>query len=331
MSLGQQEQEHSVKVWDVAARRELASFNLAGWFLALSPDGKTLAVRDDDGNVRLLNGQTGKEMVVLAGSVDRPEDAAFSPDGRALAVAGYGALRMWDTVTGQVLPVCCDCPAGKFAPVVAHFKVAWSPDGKTLAAVQWLLGAKSMVAHPLPTNPDKRWREQWERVRENLSARLVFLDAVTGKQRAVFPDIIPRTSHLVFSPDSRWLATEGIGYGYVPEALRIIDVATGQEKRQFATEGVTGHDSIGFLPDGKTLFKADYHNFSERVCQVVFFDIETGKEQTVLRVPLRYAPVAQMGVTTTTVVVLSPNGRSVAVGQKEGEIELLERKQPSAR
>ena len=44
-----------MKLWNVATRRELASFNLdadAMW-VVFSPDGQTLAVRSWDGSLRL--------------------------------------------------------------------------------------------------------------------------------------------------------------------------------------------------------------------------------------------------------------------------------------
>ena len=54
---------------------------------------------------------------------------AFSPDGRRLAAAGFGAaVMLWDTETGQeVLELPC--------PRMGVTSAAFSPDGRRLAAI----------------------------------------------------------------------------------------------------------------------------------------------------------------------------------------------------
>jgi len=53
--------------------------------------------------------------------------AAFSPDGRTLAIVSFDIIHLWDVMTGQIVGTC----AGHKQVVRA---VAFSPDGRTLAS-----------------------------------------------------------------------------------------------------------------------------------------------------------------------------------------------------
>lgn len=86
---------HTVRVWDVATRKEVKT--LAGhmsdvWSIAFSPDGKTLAAADTDwkkpSKVKLWDTTTWKER----GSIDVPGEIlsiAYSPKGDWLAVGSW--------------------------------------------------------------------------------------------------------------------------------------------------------------------------------------------------------------------------------------------------
>jgi WD40 repeat protein len=81
--------------------------------------------------------------------------AAFSPDGRILATAADGSIRLWDTATRQQIGT--PMTAG---PGPAH-AVAFSPDGRTLAtagadgtARLWDVATEQQIGTPMTAGPD---------------------------------------------------------------------------------------------------------------------------------------------------------------------------------
>jgi hypothetical protein len=122
-----------IRVWDAATGEELRRY--PGCHLAVAPDGKTWASWDDwstGAKIRLWDAATGKQLREFK----RPGGAiiaAFSPDGKALAVGGVSAkglnqLSLWEVATGKELP----------APRMGQkydyvYRLAFAPDGKTIA------------------------------------------------------------------------------------------------------------------------------------------------------------------------------------------------------
>lgn len=119
-----------LQAWDATTGTQIRQFAVPDNIhaLALSPDGKTLAI-GGDAAVHLMNLNSATIVRTLPASDGGVSALAFSPDGATLASGSIRSnqVSLWDLATGAKLRTAVACDGG----VVA---LAWSPDGQTLAA-----------------------------------------------------------------------------------------------------------------------------------------------------------------------------------------------------
>jgi WD40 repeat protein len=229
---------------------------------ALSPDGEVVALPERSNLlirlVRLRDGQVIAKFQCASGI----KSLAFSPDGKFLAVgAESGGLYVWRVAdgalvvqkawepraavstlafseNGQYLAAAVDTGSEKFIRIwrVADWQVvstirppykqieslAFSPDGKLLAAGGWLADPRETVI--------RLWRPQ------------------DGKLTGLIPYDAPGSPRsLAFSPDGTWLAAA------FSEAVKIWSVADGSLVKEIP-EGV---DILAFSKNGRYLLSAN--------------------------------------------------------------------------
>ena len=101
--------------------------------LSYSPDGRLIAVGNEDGTIDLYNPATGTVSLTKDRTPTREIDAiAFAPNGRWFAAASSdGTVRIIDLPSGRERNSLMNPGAGALA------RVAISPDSRTLAVVSW--------------------------------------------------------------------------------------------------------------------------------------------------------------------------------------------------
>jgi len=285
-----------MRLWDMATGKEIRRFGNARGRVGpavFSPDGKIVAAAAPDGEagvdwphtIWLWEAATGKEVCQLKGQPNEIFSVRFSPDGKTLASAGSGWIFLWNLTTRkelvrkQALPF--DAKAAELKDDFADsactqiLSVAFSPDGKTLAAGKQRRGMLLLdvatgreIRRLDEENVDDRFDEvAFSPDGKTLAAaseRDVGLwDPATGKK---FGELTGQKhiASVVFSPDGKMLAT-GSPHG----TIFLWDVATAKQVRRLdGAEGWTG--SVAFSPDGKVL--AAGHK------AIQFWDVATGKE-----------------------------------------------------
>lgn len=93
-----------VKLWDVAAGKELRTLNGHAFrvrSVAFSPDGKSLASGSDDNTIKLWDVTSGQELHTLAGHSAGVSSVSYSSDGHILASGSAdGTVKLWDVAKG---------------------------------------------------------------------------------------------------------------------------------------------------------------------------------------------------------------------------------------
>ena len=120
---------HTIKLWDVATKREIATFR-GGDEISFSPDGSILVSASRNHTIKLWDVATRENIATLEGHTSWVNDVVFSPDGSTLASAGGfldHTVKLWDVATRENIATL----EGHTDQVV---QVTFSPDGSILAS-----------------------------------------------------------------------------------------------------------------------------------------------------------------------------------------------------
>lgn len=237
---------------------------------------------------------------------------ALAPDGKQLAVGGYRAVRLLDSNTGTV----ADTLSGPADQVLG---LAWSPDGKHLAAAGGISGVGGEVclwertatgqwaaSRHLQEHSDSiqaiAWRTDHRQFATAALDRTVRLwDADTGKVLRTLTDHVDAVWGVAYSVDGRWFASAS-----GDRTAKLYDAATGRKVASLAhAEAVT---ALAFSPKGDLLVTAA----ADR--QVRVWPVREGPIENPLRSRSEEEPV--------NTLAFSPDGAVFAWGASNRQVRL---------
>ncbi len=209
--------------------------------------------------------------------------------------------------------------------------VAFSPDGKTLAAERWdsktsdagrlsstiglwdvATGRSTAVLHgdagfvtSMVFSPDGR-RLAWTSERETIQV----WDAATGKNTANLHLATGFVRSLAFSPDGKTMASAG-----GDKTIKLWDVAVGKKMADLHAHRETTFSSVLFSPDGKTLASCGIRRINLwDVATISLWDLATGKNTTNFSTHGTQFEFSALA--------FSPDGTTLASGRGDGAIKL---------
>lgn len=265
--------DKTVRVWDVAARKErltLRGHKAAVEFVVITPDGKEAVSADQRGEVRVWDLSTGKTRTTLESVPARPDDLYLSADGRTVTGVWLGHLKQWDLGTGRTLAwhryanvgttaVSAD---GKLLVRKEHrakpvlFRLSDLPSGRERAA--WRQSDEE--SDPLAFSPDGKTLFSLLRSTDEIE----LLEVATGSRRLTLPKVDWHLAPNALHPGGRILA---FGHRKSTPGVKLYDVATG-EKWAVLKDDNDGIDSIAFSADGNTLAVAERPDTAIRIWDV---------------------------------------------------------------
>ena len=241
-----------VTLWDVATGRKLTNFvdsvNRV-WGVAFLPDGKTLAVREDQ-SLRIRDRNTWEEIANFPG-----RDFELRPDGVMLAnVADGHIIKLWDFASRREL--------GSFKADKGRVnRMRFSPDGRhlVLATEDGYVQFWDLTAHR--TTITFRAHRDWISglayspdgkllVTAGDGATVKLWNAASGQELVTLKGHTGSINSIAFSPDRKTFAT-----GSMDGTVKLWSI---HMKQAVAT--LRGHTSpisgVAFSPDGDTLATA---------------------------------------------------------------------------
>ncbi|HKB39174.1 MAG TPA: protein kinase, partial [Gemmataceae bacterium] len=324
----------TIRLWDASTGEALVA--ATGQLIDFSSDGRRLAYLKGN-QIGVWEVTHDRECLTLnpalagnrseARAEGTAQDAAFSPDGRLLAVATPLGVPLYEADTGRALAV---VPAGNCGCVLFH------PDGRSLVTYgerglfRWPVqpdpqhGPDALRVGPpqflSPTTPGSTsWKCAWVpghrqlAMTDNPNARVLLIDAFSPNARP--PLILPagqnhRMTSIAISPDGRWAAAGG----FKEQGVHVWDLQRRRLERILPPSDVKRDTLfwVAFSPDGRWLISNSSNN---EVTEHRIWHVGTWQLERVIPGHFGNAMVPP---------IFSPDGRLMAVPLSPQELLLAE-------
>jgi WD40 repeat protein/DNA-binding SARP family transcriptional activator len=246
-----------------AAIRSYHGAGLRQSSIALSPDGRTIALEDNNPDIFFLDASTGRRLREVTHLPQGPTPIAYAPDGRLVTLGGANPpdeADFIDPATGKVvqrlpLPASVRAATGPFVPGsgFAGFggdNFAFAPGGRLAVAVngyilQWRLRQGRLAEPPLavPGAGFVFYTPGGRRIVATGNHRTSVLDARTGRLVRSYP---VGGSAAALSADGATMV-----FGDAAGTVRFLDLSTGA-----LTQSMSAHqggvNAVSFTPGGRT-------------------------------------------------------------------------------
>ncbi|MHC1766698.1 MAG: protein kinase [Verrucomicrobiia bacterium] len=258
--------QSSARLYQVDTGRELFAIEGRIRYATFSQDGTRLLTAGGERSATIWDIARGHKLLTLRGHLSLAETAAFSPDGRFVALASQsGTVTIWSSSPGRgVLPVACCAWGDSYSPDGRRLTVSggwddlkvWDAESGRGALV---LKSRGHFAVAAAFSSDGR------RIVSAGSEKVARIwDAASGNLVRVLRGHTRSLVSVAWSANGQWIAT-----GDLAGTVRVWDPETGR-----AVHALRGHQgevwSLDFDPKGRRLVTADLDG-SPRV-----WDVESG-------------------------------------------------------
>ena len=320
--------QNSGKLLDVYSPGKQSDFRS----MALSPDGKTLALGTYTNTLRFWNMISGKEVTSAPEEHDnRISRLYFTADGKSLiSFSSYGRLsrlNLWDTTTWRreggysgdfgfglsfddnALVLSPD--GRKLLKILADGKVAlwdWTTDKEFTPLSDEIVGRSSMsegkpflAAGAFSPNGGMLFTLEFQRADKSKQFRVRHWDVATGQKEMQWQIRYEGLGSMILQPDGKTLLLSDLNTG----TIEIHDLVLGT-KRTYKGKNRADVDAPALSPDGRILALG----LEETDSGVRLLDTLTGNDIFVLKAP------NPGGAKRTAIIAWSPDGRLLATGDR---------------